>query len=174
MLKYMNPRSLKWEEPDAQYIPLSDDLPWCMVSEKKVTPEDVKYLLSSHYQGTEYDPYAAYGEKSMHGTFRSFGINRNDFMALIQMRPDEEKDMQAIEWVAYASNAFNVMAYFYTELTKTPDYLSGTAKEVSTDNFYRVSCMIAAMVKKAVADTLDKVLYELSNDMKNAYSGSDA
>ena len=33
---------------------------------------------------------------------------------------------------------------------------------------------VAAMVKKAAADTLDKVLYELSNDMKNAYSRSDA
>ena len=231
MLKYMNPHSFKWEGPDAQYTPLSDDLPWCMVPEKKVTPEDVKYLLSSHYQGTEYDPYAAYGEKSMRGAFRSIGINRNDFMALIQMRPDEEKDTQAIEWVAYASNAFNVMVPFYTEVTKTPDYLSGTAKEVSTDNFYWVSRMIAAMadasyhksvfhveryqenvaakshellnhydallkeekdagrrlalreeaneavaamVKKAAADTLDKVLYELSNDMKNAYSRSDA
>ena len=86
MLKYMNPHSFKWEGPDAQYTPLSDDLPWCMVPEKKVTPEDVKYLLSSHYQGTEYDPYAAYGEKSMRGAFRSIGINRNDFMALIQIR----------------------------------------------------------------------------------------
>ena len=33
---------------------------------------------------------------------------------------------------------------------------------------------VAAMVKKAAADTLNKVLYELSNDMKNAYSRSDA
>ena len=44
MLKYMNPHSFKWEGPDAQYTPLSDDLPWGMVPEKKVPPEDVKYL----------------------------------------------------------------------------------------------------------------------------------
>ncbi len=31
---------------------MSDDLPWCMVPERKVTPEDIKYMLSSHYQGT--------------------------------------------------------------------------------------------------------------------------
>ena len=30
-----------------------------MVPEKKITPEDIKYVLSSHYQGTPYDPYAA-------------------------------------------------------------------------------------------------------------------
>ena len=33
---------------------------------------------------------------------------------------------------------------------------------------------IAKMLQKETADTLDKVLYELSGQMKNAYSRSDA
>ena len=33
---------------------------------------------------------------------------------------------------------------------------------------------MAAMAKKEAAATLDKVLYELSNSMKNSYSRSDA
>lgn len=33
---------------------------------------------------------------------------------------------------------------------------------------------VAQMLKKETASTLDKVLYELSNQMKNAYSRSDA
>ena len=33
---------------------------------------------------------------------------------------------------------------------------------------------IAEMLQEEAADTLDKVLYELSNQMKNAYSRSDA
>ena len=33
---------------------------------------------------------------------------------------------------------------------------------------------IAEMLKKETASTLNKVLYELSNQMKNAYSRSDA
>lgn len=33
---------------------------------------------------------------------------------------------------------------------------------------------IAKMVKKASLDTLDKVLFELSSQMKNAYARSDA
>lgn len=28
-----------------------------LVPEKKLTVEDVKYVLSTHYQGTPYDPY---------------------------------------------------------------------------------------------------------------------
>ena len=59
MLRYFNPNTFAWDGPDADFTPRSDDLPWCMVPEKKITPEDVKYVLSSHYQGTPYDPYAA-------------------------------------------------------------------------------------------------------------------
>ena len=202
-----------------------------MVPERKVTVEDVKYVLSSHYQGTPYDPYGAYGDKSMQGAYRSIGINRNDFLSVIQMRPDYQQDCQAIEWVAYASNAFNVMVPFYADVEGTPEYLSNTTGTVSTDNFYWTSRMIAAMAdasygrsvlhieryqeqvmakgheflnrydrllkeesdadkrmalktaanqeiadmaKKAALDTLDKVLYELSNQMKNGYARSDA
>ena len=57
MLRYLNPRTWVWQGADADYTPMSDDLPWCMVPERKVTPEDIKYMLSSHYQGTPYDPY---------------------------------------------------------------------------------------------------------------------
>ena len=227
MLRTLNPTTWVWDGPDADYTPASDDLPWCMVPEKKITVEDVKYVLSSHYQGTPYDPYASYGDKTMCGAYRSIGINRNDVMTLIQMRPEGEP----IQWLAFASNAFNVLAPFYTDIDTTPGYLSGTTGKVSTENFYWMSRMIAAMAdasySKSVfhieryqesiaakshellnrydtlleqetdeetrkkiqeeanekiagmlqceaADTLDKVLYELSGQMKNAYARSDA
>lgn len=231
MERYLNPHTKKWDGPDADFTPASDDIPWCMVPEKKITVEDVKYVLSAHFQGTPYDPYAAYGGKSMKGAFRSIGINRNDFLSVIQMRTDQPEDTGILEWVAFASNAFNVLVPFYAGVTKTPEYLANTTAEVSTDNFYWSSRMIAAMadasyrssvfhieryqehvmakghelintydallakesdaqkrmelkeeanekiaemVKKAAADTLNKVLFELSSQMKNAYSRSDA
>lgn len=230
MLRCFNPHTKVWDGPDADYSPFSDDLPWCMIPEKKITAEDIKYVLSSHFQRTPYDPYRSFGDQSMKGAFRSIGVNRNDFMALIQMRPEVPEEYRTIEWLAFASNAFNVMAPFYINVCKTPDYLSNTTKEVSTDNFYWASRMIAAMadasskkstfhieryqlavqsksnalinsfdeklrgetdsVRRAslreqanseIADmlkhetsiVLDKVLFELSSQMKNAYSRSD-
>ena len=71
-----------------------------MVPERKITPEDVKYLLSSHYQGTPYDPYAAYGDPKSKGAYRTIGINRNSFMALTQMRPDLPEEFRTVEWIA--------------------------------------------------------------------------
>ena len=231
MGRCLNPRTWRWDGPAADFTPYSDNIPWCMVPEKKVTVEDVKYVLSSHFQGTPYDPYAGYGESNMRGAYRSIGINRNDFMSLFQINDNRPDDIKAIQWLAFASNAFNLMVPFYADIETTPDYLSNTTGEVSTDNFYWSSRMIAAMadasykksifhieryqehvlskgheiinryddmiqneadtdkhlalkheanlavadmLKAATSDTLGKVLYELSNEMKNAYSRSDA
>ena len=229
MLRYFNPNTFAWDGPDADFTPRSDDLPWCMVPEKKITPEDVKYVLSSHYQGTPYDPYAA--TASERGIYRPIGVNRNDFMALLQMRPDVPEDFRAVEWLAFASNAFNTMVPFYANVDTTPEYLSNTTGDVSTDNFYWASRLLAAMadasyaksvfhieryalsvgskangiiniyddaqrgeadpaaraalrtkaneelaamVRAETTDALNKVLFELSSGMKNAYSRSDA
>ena len=231
MGRCLNPHTWRWDGPAPDFTPYSDNIPWCMVPEKKVTVEDVKYVLSSHFQGTSYDPYAGYGESNMRGAYRSIGINRNDFMSLIQINDNRPDDIKAIQWLAFASNAFNVMVPFYEDIETTPDYLSNTTGDVSTDNFYWSSRMIAAMadasykksvfhieryqehvlskgheiinryddmiqneadtdkhlalkheanlavadmLKAATSDTLGKVLYELSNEMKNAYSRSDA
>ena len=229
MLRYFNPHTKVWDCPNAEFTPRSDDLPWCMVPEKKITPEDVKYALSSHYQGTPYDPYENRGGTK--GIFRPIGINRNDFMALIQMRPDFPEEFRVVEWIAFASNVFNVMAPFYANVSVTPDYLANTTKEVSTGNFYWCSRLVSAMadasygkslfhieryqlavhskghamisqhdeklrwetdiekraalreqanqeiadmLKKETADALDNILFELSSQMKNAFSRSDA
>ena len=229
MLRYFNPNTFAWDGPDADFTPRSDDLPWCMVPEKKITPEDIKYVLSSHYQGTPYDPYAATAAEK--GIYRPIGVNRNDFMALLQLRPDMPEDFRAVEWLAFASNAFNTMLPLYANVDTAPEYLANTTGDVSTDNFYWASRLLAAMAdasyaksvfhierytlsvgakanhiintcddaqraetdpaaraalrekaneelaamaKAETTDTLNKVLFELSSGMKNAYSRSDA
>lgn len=144
MLRYFNPNTFEWDGPNAEFRPDSDDLPWALEPEKKITSEDVKYILSSHFQGTPFDPYKPYGNKDMAGAFRSIGINRTDFLGFAEIRGDKPKTYRSIFWVAFASNAFNVMIPQYTNVDRTPDYLSTTNKDVSTDSFYWVSRMIAA------------------------------
>ena len=108
MGRYFNPHDAQWDQKGPQ----ADDLPWCMVPEKKITIEDVKYALSNHFQGTPYDPYLSAGDTSQAGMFRSIGVNRNDFLAVIQVR----EKAPTIEWVAYASNAFNALVPFYVDI----------------------------------------------------------
>ncbi len=141
MLRYLDDDRSEYDGDDAVYKPEDDDLPWQIFTDRKVTPEDVKYLLSSHYQGTKYDPYLTYGDRSYAGAYRSIGINRNDVLGFMEVRPDD----QPVEWVAFGSNAFNTMAPFYTNVSRTPEYLSNTTGRVSTDNFYWSSRLLAAL-----------------------------
>lgn len=204
--------------------PYDDDLAWCRVPEHKITVEEVKTLLSSHFQRTPYDPYT---EGPDAGKFRCIGINRTAFLSVSQMRPDNE----SIEWIAFAANPFNVLVPYYADVKILPNYVSDTTGTVNTDSFYWTSRLIAAMadasfktsqifieryqnavagqshallnkydaqiaqtadpdtrmrlrekaneeitnmVKAQAEAVLDKVLYNLSNQMKDAFSRSDA
>ena len=42
----------------------------------------------------------------------------------IQMRPDQPEDSRVLEWIAFASNAFNVMVPFYANVTTCLLYTS--------------------------------------------------
>ena len=85
MLRYFNPRTFSWDGPDAEYGPENDDLPWSLIPEKKITVEEVKWVLSNHYQGT---PYDVYGKRSKDaGIYRAIGVNRNNALGLVQIRP---------------------------------------------------------------------------------------
>ena len=145
MLQFFNPKTARWDGPDADYTPRSNDLPWSLRPERKITVEDVKYVLSSHFQGTPYDPYSSVGDVSMRGAYRCIGVNRTDFLALLQLRPYVPQSIQAVEWLTFGSNVFNTFVPFYTNTEAVPAYLSTTEKEVDTNSFYWNCRLVAAL-----------------------------
>ena len=145
MARYLNPNSYIWDGPEADFTPESDDIPWDLIPERKITSEDVKYLLSSHYQGTPYDPYAGYRDHRGKRKYRSIGINRTDFMGMMEIRPDAPAETAGIEWIAYGSNAFNTMVPFFANVQDTPAYFKNTNGTVSTESFYWTSRLIAVL-----------------------------
>ena len=140
--RYLNPTTSCWYGQQADYTPESDTLPWSRVPEKKITPEDVKIVLSRHFQGTAYDPY---GKGSQKNIYRSIGVNRTNFVSLLQLRPYLPKDIMAVQWIAMGSNVFNAFVPFYANVTKTPDYFSNTGQQVTTENFYWTNRIIGAL-----------------------------
>ncbi len=143
MARYFNPRTYKWDGPDADFTPLSDDIPWSLKPERKIGVDEVKYILSSYYQGTEYNPYSKSDKKGM---YRSIGINRTGVMAILQIRGYMPFDIQSIEWICFGSNAFNTVLPIYTNVKKMPLYVSNTTLNVNTNSFYWQSRLIAALV----------------------------
>ncbi len=144
MGRYFNPNTCIWDGEQAEFTPESDEIPWGFIPEKKITVEDVKYILSSYFQGTPYNPYRK-GEDARKGMYRPIGISRTDMMAILQIRDYVPAEIAAVEWICFASNAFNAPLPLYTNTAKMPAYVSGTTLDVSTDYFFWASRLMGTL-----------------------------
>ena len=145
MQRFLSPYDEEWDGPDATCRPEDDDIPWCRVPQRRITIEDVKYVLSLHYQGTPYDPYGRMGDERTRGAYRPIGINRNGQLAVLQVRPYAPEALRSLQWISYGSNAFNTMVPFYANVERTPKYLSNTTERVTTESFYWANRLIAVI-----------------------------
>lgn len=127
--RFLNPKTAKWDGDDADYTPTSDDIPWSMVPERKITVEDIKYLLSSHYNGTKYDPYGSYGEKNMRGAFRSIGINRTILLRLSKSaKKCQQTASQFSGW--HSPQMLSMLLHRFTRISKKLHDICLTFREV--------------------------------------------
>lgn len=140
-----NPLDASWDGEDADFTPRSDDIPWCRQPERRITVEDVKYALSSHFQGTAFDPYGKLGTEATRTQFRPIGINRTNHLCVIQLRPYTPEVSRAIQWTCFSSNVFNAMVPLYTNITESPEYYRGAGEAPDTGNFYWANRIIAAL-----------------------------
>ena len=145
---YNTPRA--WDiqrflNPEVEQDPRSFFIPWCRKPYRKITIEDVKYVLSSHYQDSPYDPYGAEGDHHSRRAFRTIGINRTSQTAILQLRPNQPQETTGIQWICYGSMPFNTAVPFFTQISTTPDYFANTTDKVSTDSFYWASRLIAGL-----------------------------
>ena len=137
-MRYFNPS-------ETSYSPTDFNLPFINKAQKKITIEDIKEVLSSCYEDTEFNPYLKKGDLQFRGKFRPIGINRNNFLSINQIRPYIDKEYQCIEWIAMGSNRFNTILPFYTNVNSVPKYLENVSGDCKTDNFYWVNRLIGAL-----------------------------
>ena len=156
MGRYLAPYSHSWDGPGAEYGPESDNLPWALVPDRLVAVEDVKYLLSSHYQGTPYNPYSNQ-DSGKRGMYRSIGINRTGVTALCQIRAGVPEAIRGVEWVCFGSTTFSAMLPVYANADKMPKYLSDVTLDVSTGNLYWASRLIGALADSNYAACIQQI-----------------
>ncbi len=177
MVRYLNP-SLNLELDDTKYNPESNDIPWALKPENKISVEDVKYVLSSHFVGTKYDPYSKFGRPE-DKKYRVIGINRTSILSLCQIRNNVIDELKGLLWFTFASNPFNAFTLFITSDEIVPDYYSNTTLEVDSFNFYWANRLISALADAHYSSNLihieryqDKMhskCHELLNKLDNEY-----
>lgn len=144
MGRYFLERSFQWDGENAFYTPESNDIPWSFVPERKVTVQDIRYVLGSHYQGTPYDPYDHRAEKK--GKYRSIGVPNSDVCGIMQIRGYMPKEIQGVEWFSMGGSGFTACFPLYSNVCDFPAYFSKTTDTVSTEHMYWESRLIAALV----------------------------
>ena len=156
MGRYLAPTQYRWEGERADFTPESDNIPWSFIPERKVTVEDVKYLLSSHYQGTPYNPYTSQNT-GKRGMYRSIGINRTGVTSVCQIRSDVPERLKGLEWICFGSTTFSALLPVYPCVPKMPKYLSAVTLDVSTENLYWVSRLIGALADPNYPSTVQNI-----------------
>lgn len=161
---YNNPRTWfgqKFFTPEigTEYEPTEQDLAFIMHANRKISVEDVKYVLSSHFENTQYDPYG-HGSVSDRKRFRPIGINRNHNVHVLQIRNNVPADIAGIQWIAFGANTFNTIVPFYTNVEDTPASYRDASDTFDPTNMYWLSATTALL-----GDTN----YEFYMDMRDGY-----
>lgn len=154
MGRYFLPTTYRWEGDNADFTPQSDNIPWTFVPESKVTVEDIKYVLSSHLQGTPYDPY---GNDPCKGKYRSIAVSSTGHTAIIQIRGDRPEAIRSVQWTCFGPAIYNNVIPVYTNVARVPEYLSNVTENPDTDNYYWCCRMLAAMADPHFSSCIDDV-----------------
>ena len=152
MGRYLAPYSHSWDGENAEFGPESDNIPWALIPDRLVTVEDIKYVLSAHYQGTPYDPYLKHDDGKS-GKYRPIGINRTGVTSICQIRSDVPDEIKGLEWISYGSTTFSAFLPVYTNVSKIPAYLSRVTLDASTEDLYWASRLIGALADSAYGAT---------------------
>ncbi|MBB1078521.1 C69 family dipeptidase [Limosilactobacillus sp. STM2_1] len=141
---YNNPRAwyVQQQLGTPNINPQSNDLPFICYSKKKISVPMVKKLMSSHYQGTNYDPYSL---KQGEAPFRSIALNRNLELHILQIRGNLPTNIAGVHWLAFGPNTFNAVVPFYANVDDTPDAYRNTSTDYSIDDMYWLTHTITAI-----------------------------
>ncbi len=122
---YNTPRSWYGQKlftPSLKQEPTSQNIPFIQHAEKKIAVEDVEKFLSSHYNGTPYDPMGTFasGTPEEQRKFRSIALDRNQSSCILQIRNDVPAEYAAIQWIDFGFYCYSPYVPFFTNINDTP------------------------------------------------------
>lgn len=131
--------------------PSCNDLPFSFKADRKVTQEDVAYVLSSHYNETAFDPLGDAPEDTRK-KYRPIAIRRTAESHILQVRNHVPEEIAAIFWINNAPTAFNPYVPFYANANDTAPAYHETSMKFDFHQAYWISRVIAVLVERSFAD----------------------
>ncbi len=164
----LTPSDSRFAGPAPEFGPESLDIPWAMRPDKKLSASDVKDLLGTTYDGTEYDCYGTKGTPATRHQYRYIGIDRTSECSILCIRPKAPAALRAIHWFAPASGPFNTAVALYANVSKMPAYLD-TPCEVTTDSLYWNNRLVAGLADPQFFESYEAIQAYRLNTMAQGY-----
>lgn len=125
--------------------PTSDNLDFTFKPNRKLKREDVGYVLSSHYNETEFDSLSATNEKDR-TKFRPISMARCAESHILEIRNNVPDAYSAITWFNFAPTAFNPYVPFYANANGTCNTYN-TSDDYDINQAYWLSRTIASLIE---------------------------
>lgn len=98
--------------------PESQDLDFIKKADRLLSIDDVQGYLSSHFEGTEFDPL----NKSINNKrYRPISLAKTQESHVLQIRPDLKREIAGIQWLSMGVSSQSVYVPFYMGITDTPE-----------------------------------------------------
>ncbi|WP_407892328.1 C69 family dipeptidase [Lacticaseibacillus sp. N501-2] len=139
--KYFNPE-------DTTQDPESAELPFIRKPSRKLSIEDVQYVLKSHFDETQYDPL---GNGSMHDklTYRAISLSRTANSHILQMG-----DL-AVQWVGFGIPTFCPHVPMFANTDAIAKAYSEVPAKMSLDSAYWLFEALAMVVESHYEDFIE-------------------
>ena len=136
----------KYFNPEIEQEPTDGDLPFIRRAAKKITREDIEFVLGSHYQNTPYDPFGKGTEEQKH-RFRPIGLNRTQNSHILQIRNDVDHDKAAIMWLCIGGPTFTPFVPFFANMNDTDPSYNNTSMTYNLNDAWWYYKSLAALVE---------------------------
>lgn len=109
--------------------PTDENIPFINKADRLISVEDVEFILSSHYNETEFDPIGK-GTEEEKTRFRAISLSRTQQSHVLEM------DTYSVQWIAFATTAFTPYVPFFVDVNDTPSEYRDTTFELDLKYAY--------------------------------------
>ncbi|KRL27761.1 dipeptidase A [Limosilactobacillus frumenti DSM 13145] len=143
--RYLNPIA------SANQTPESPDMPFIRKPERKISLEDIQYLLKSHYNETKYDPLGDGNDHDRH-VYRAISLSRTAQSHILQMRNNVDAKHAAIQWVEFGVPSFCAYVPFFANADDTDYSYRHFPKKMNLKSAYWLNEALAMVVESHYTD----------------------
>lgn len=135
--------------PSIEQDPTSQDMPMVRRPEKEIAIEDVQYFLTSHYNGTEYDPFGSIssGDEKAQKKFRSIALDRNQCSSILQIRNDVPAEMAGVQRINMGFYCYSPYVPFYTNIKDTPANYKLAPNDFTMNSAYWMNKLLPVIIE---------------------------